>query len=200
MDPNDAVRPRWRRWPGVLGAILGLAILAVVGYVLAANVFKSDTKTYTVPSEAMEPTYSPGDKISVNENAYSDSSPTVGDVVIFHPPRGADVGTECGIPVRFEELCPKPTGGQSNQVFLKRIVAGPRDTVSIRKGHPVVNGNLETDEPYAAPCGNSSICNMKPTITVPQGDYFMLGDNRGASDDSRFWGPVPQAWVIGKVE
>jgi len=41
---------------------------------------------------------------------------------------------------------------------------------------------------------------MQPTITIPPGDYFMLGDNRGASDDSRFWGPVPQAWIIGKVE
>ncbi|MGN6814781.1 MAG: signal peptidase I [Solirubrobacterales bacterium] len=41
---------------------------------------------------------------------------------------------------------------------------------------------------------------MPKTITIPPGHYFMLGDNRGASDDSRFWGPVPADWILGKVE
>jgi len=54
--------------------------------------------------------------------------------------------------------------------------------------------------PFTEPCGNAGACNMPKTIRLPPGNYFMLGDNRGASDDSRFWGPVPKQQILGKVE
>jgi len=62
-----------------------------------------------------------------------------------------------------------------------------------------VNGVEKTDEPYIIPCGNAPACNLPETITIPPGKYFMMGDNRGASDDSRFWGPVPKQWIIGEA-
>ena len=49
------------------------------------------------------------------------------------------------------------------------------------------------------PCGNGGACNLPKPITIPPDHYFMMGDNRGASDDSRFWGPVPRDWIIGKA-
>ena len=160
-----------------------------------------NTKIYTVPSEAMAPTYAPGDKISVNLDAYNGSEPAVGDIVVFHPPVGADSGVECGARPRPGESCSKPTAAESHQTFLKRIVAGPGDTLSIKEGHPVVNGVEKKDEPYINPCGNyPEVCELPKAITIPPGHYFMLGDNRGASDDSRFWGPVPAEWILGKVE
>jgi signal peptidase I len=147
----------------------------------------------------MEPTLDVGQRVLVNRFLYHFTDPSIGDIVVFHPPAGADSGTECGAPHSPEQPCPRPTKAESSQNFIKRIVAGPGDTVSIRDGHPVVNGVEKTDEPYINPCGGGSACNLPKPITVPPGDYFMMGDNRGASDDSRFWGPVPRSWIIGEA-
>jgi signal peptidase I len=50
---------------------------------------------------------------------------------------------------------------------------------------------------YIRSCGDGPQCNFLQTIVVPPGDYFMMGDNRATSDDSRYWGPVPDRWIIG---
>ena len=83
--------------------------------------------------------------------------------------------------------------------FIKRVVAGPGDTITIINGHVIRNGVAETDL-YILQCGDNPACTFRSPIKIPAGDYFMMGDNRGGSDDSRFWGPVPRAWIIGKVE
>jgi signal peptidase I len=182
-----------------VGGLVGAATVGIAAVLLLAG-GSENTQTYTVPSEAMFPTFAPGDSITVNLNAYKNAAPSLGDVVVFHPPKGADNGVQCGLRPQTGEPCSKPTPTASSQIFLKRIVAGPGDTLSIRSGHPVVNGNVVSEEAYAAPCGSAEACNMPRTITIPPGDYFVLGDNRGASDDSRFWGPVPQEQFIGRVE
>ena len=156
-------------------------------------------KPYQIPSESMEPTLDVGQRVLVNRFIYHFTDPGAGDLVVFHPPAGADNGTECGVKPKPGEACPKPTKAESSQNFIKRIVAGPGDTLSVKDGHPVVNGVEKTDEPYTNPCGSAAACNMPRTITIPPDHYFMMGDNRGASDDSRFWGPVPRDWIIGKA-
>ena len=156
-------------------------------------------KPYQIPSESMEPTLDVGQRVLVNRFIYHFHDPKIGDIVVFHPPVGADEGTVCGIQRGAHEPCPKPTPEQSSQNFIKRIVAGPGDTLSIKDGHPVVNGVEKTDEPYTNPCGSSPECNLSKEITIPPDMYFMMGDNRGASDDSRFWGPVPRDWIIGEA-
>ena len=158
-------------------------------------------KPYQIPSESMEPTLDVGQRVLVNRFLYHFKDPQVGDVVVFHPPRGADpdAPAKCGVTAGGNEPCPEPTPERSDQNFIKRIVAGPGDTLSIKEGHPVVNGEIKRDEPYINPCGNSGSCNFPKTITIPADHYFMMGDNRGASDDSRFWGPVPRDWIIGEA-
>lgn len=162
-------------------------------------------KPYQIPSQSMEPTLEVGQRVLVNRFLYHFTDPAIGDIVVFHPPAGADNGTECGTtvngrqPIDVGESCPKPTAGESSQNFIKRIVAVPGDRLSIRDGHPVVNGVEKANEPYITPCGGAAACNLPKTITIPPGHYFMMGDNRGASDDSRFWGPVPRKWIIGEA-
>jgi signal peptidase I len=146
----------------------------------------------------MEPTLDVGQRVLVNRFIYRFKDPKPGDIVVFHPPAGSEEapGQQCGVSKAPTEPCPKPTAEQAGDNFIKRIVAGPGDTVSIKDGHPVVNGEEKTDEPFTNPCPS---CNLPKTIKVPPGYYFMMGDNRGASDDSREWGPIPKDWIIGEA-
>jgi signal peptidase I len=80
--------------------------------------------------------------------------------------------------------------------FIKRVVAGPGDTLAIRDGRVILNGRPQK-EPFIRPCSAGQDCNFPRPIRVPPAHWFMMGDNRGLSDDSRFWGPVPKDWVVG---
>jgi signal peptidase I len=172
----------------IVALALGLA-LAIQAWVV---------KPYKIPSESMEPTLDVGQRVLVNRFVYHLKDPKIGDIVVFHPPVGSEQaqGMQCGVEKQDDEPCPSPTPQEAGDNFIKRIVAGPGDSVSVRSGHPVVNGVVKKDEPYINPCPS---CNMPKSITVPPDHYFMMGDNRGASDDSRFWGPVPRDWIIGEA-
>jgi signal peptidase I len=181
------------------GGLVELVVIVALALGLALAIQAWIVKPYQIPSGSMEPTLDVGQRVLVNRFIYDFKDPKIGNIVVFHPPAGADNSTECGVHPKEGEPCPEPTKGQSSQTFIKRIVAGPEDTLSIKDGHPVVNGVEKSDEPYINPCGSSGVCNMPKTITIPAGMYFMMGDNRGASDDSRFWGPVPEDWIIGEA-
>lgn len=187
-------------------AIEALALVAIVfGLMLGVRAFA--VTPYRIPSGSMEPTLDIGRRILVNRFAYSFGDPKIGDVIVFHPPSGADrrLPDQCGVLVEDEfpaaagSPCPQGTPGQAPETYVKRIVAGPGDTVSVEDGHPVVDGVEKTDEPYTKPCGEVFACTLPKAITVPDDEYFVMGDNRGDSDDSRFWGPVPRSAIIGKV-
>jgi signal peptidase I len=151
----------------------------------------------------MEPTLDINQRVLVNRFIYHFTDPKIGDIVVFHPPEGAEengsgrcgdlnTGVDKGSP------CDRPVDQEATTNFIKRIVAGPGDTLSIRDGHPVVNG-VEAQEDFIRPCTPGGACNLPNTITIPPDHYFMMGDNRGESADSRFWGPVPRDWIIGKA-
>jgi signal peptidase I len=180
------------------GGLIELVVIVALALGLALGIQAFLIKPYQIPSGSMEPTLDIGQRVLVNRFIYHFTSPKIGDIVVFHPPAGADQGNECGAPRDPDQACPRPTPDQDSQNFIKRIVAGPGDTVSIRNGHPVVNGKI-AEEDFILPCQGGSACNLPKPITIPPGDYFMMGDNRGSSDDSRFWGPVPQDWFIGKA-
>ncbi len=157
-----------------------------------------DTKTYEVPSESMEPTFSVGDELTVELDAYQDDEPAIGDAVVFHPPTGAEDFSGCGVQQDSDEACSQPTGGESSQNFLKRVVATPGDELAIEGGLPIVNGE-EVLADVIQPCSGFEACDLPEPIVIPPDHYFMLGDNSGASDDSRFWGPVPSKAILGRV-
>jgi signal peptidase I len=187
-----------RRKSSPLGSIVELIVTVAVAIGLAILIQAFIVKPYRIPSGSMLPTIQLGQRVLANR---LDTSPSVGDVVVFHPPHGADEGSPgvCGNTnqgFNHPAACDQPTSTPSAQTFIKRVVGVPGDRISIVGGHVIRNGKREKDS-YIAACGPDSSCSYPKTITVPPGDYFMMGDNRGFSDDSRFWGPVPHKWIIG---
>jgi signal peptidase I len=179
--------------------VIELVVIVVFALGLALAIQAWAVKPYQIPSGSMEPTLDVGQRVLVNRFIYHLHEPRIGDVIVFHPPAGAETAAECGVDVSEREACPQPTPRESSQNFIKRVVAVGGDTLSIKEGHPVVNGVEKADEPYTRPCGTSPVCNLPQAIKIPRGYFFMMGDNRGESDDSRYWGPVPKAWIIGEA-
>jgi signal peptidase I len=190
---------------GRAGGLIELVVIVAIALGLAFLIQALVVKPYKIPSGSMEPTLDEGQRVLVNRFIFRFHEPRIGDIVVFHPPAGAESSSECGVlvgnsqPIEKGEPCPKPTPEESSETFIKRVVAVGGDTIAVKEGHPVVNGVEKTDEPYINPCGEVQECNLPKPITVPKGYFFMMGDNRGNSDDSRYWGPVPEAWIVGEA-
>jgi signal peptidase I len=194
-----ATKPKQGKSSSASGSLVELVTIVAVALGLALGIQAFLVKPYRIPTESMVPTLQIGQRVLVNRIGSHFTDPSVGDVVVFHPPAGAETDNECGdrsLPPA--ELCNTPTKGQANTTFIKRVVAGPGDRIAVRDGHVILNGKRQK-EPFAEPCGGGSACSFPREIRVPAGHYFMMGDNRGSSDDSRFWGPVPRKWVIGEA-
>lgn len=156
-----------------------------------------DVSYYRVTSGSMEPTLAVGSRVAVEAGV----PPSIGLVVAFHAPPGALPATPvCGAigqGAGSQQPCGTAAPGSAAVIFTKRIVAGPGDLVSIQSGRAVVNGRT-TDQSSIVPCYGAA-CSFPLAVRVPPGHYFVLGDNRGASDDSRFWGPISRDLIIGVV-
>jgi signal peptidase I len=189
---------------GPLRSVLELLATVAVAVGLAFGIQAFLVKPYRIPTGSMEPTLRIGQRVLVWR---LDTTPGLGQVVVFHPPAGADRSShQCGArgegfdadDVALARPCDRATARESSQTFVKRVVGKPGDVLRIRDGHVYRNGVREHD-PYIAPCGDAPECTFKHSIKVPPGEYYMMGDNRGDSDDSRYWGPVPAKWIIGTV-
>jgi signal peptidase I len=190
-------------------SLLELVLTVVVAAGLAFLVQAFIIKPYRIPSGSMEPTLGINQRILVNRLG---KHPGIGSVVVFHPPRGADLdgvglneaqcaNTNQGFNAEGSadnQPCDAPVSGHSSSTFIKRVVGLPGDKLSIRAGLVYRNGKMEKHS-FITPCGGAAECTFSGTITVPKGDYYMMGDNRGDSDDSRYWGPVPQKDIIGEA-
>jgi signal peptidase I len=178
------------------GSLVELVLIVAVALGLALGIQAFLVKPYRIPSESMVPTLEVGQRVLVNRLGNNFSDPHIGEVVVFHPPAGSESNT-CGNENRKPgQACDRPTKTKSDVNFIKRVVAGPGDRIAIRGGHVVLNGKPQK-ESFVRQCSGGTGCDFPTPITIPAGHYFMMGDNRGESDDSRFWGPVPKKWVIG---
>lgn len=174
-------------------------ILAVaLAFALAIWLLHDRVVHYRVNSASMQPTLPIGSRVAVEPGLTF----RLGYIVAFHPPAGAvSAAPTCGAAGQgegFSQPCGIATPESSNLTFIKRIVAGPGDLVSIRAGRAVVNG-VTSAEPFAASCDSAPNCNFPTPVRVPPDQYYVLGDNRGTSDDSRFWGPIPTSSIVGVV-
>ena len=172
-----------------------LIVAAALGLALLIQAFL--IKPYRIPSESMEPTLDVNERVLVNRVNYHFSDPDRGDIIVFHPPKGAE-GNLCGVSHPSDQVCPRPTHDRASVNFIKRVVAVPGDVLTIREGHAIVNGKVQKDD-FTEPCGPGADCTYDRPIKIPPHHFFMMGDNRGQSDDSRFWGPVPRSWIIGEA-
>ena len=187
-------RERFRAWR--FAPVVEIIATVALALALAESVQAAVIKPFVIPSQSMEPTLLPGQRVLVNRLAYDfGGTPARGDIVVFHPPSSLT----CKANVPLTEPCPQSFSTHASDYFVKRVIGLPGDTLSIKDGHPVIDGRELTNEPYITPCSDSTSCNMPHAIVIPAGYYYMLGDNRGDSDDSRYWGPVPLSWIIGEV-
>jgi signal peptidase I len=127
-------------------------------------------RTPQVSGLSMAPRIDSGEIVVINTMAYRFGSPARGDIIAFHHDD------------------PTPA------IFIKRIIGLPGDRIAIDNGRVTVNGTV-LDEPYVQHSDGRSFA----AVTVPQGQLYVLGDNRADSDDSRFWGFVRQNQVLGKA-
>jgi signal peptidase I len=134
-------------------------------------------RAFKIPADSMSPTLRIGDRVLADLITYKKSAPQRGDVIVFRYP----------LDLRRD--------------FAKRLIAVGGETVEIRDGKIYINGQL-SDIPGAKDVHYQNRGNYGKAgqlIQVPQGNYFVLGDNTAASLDSRYWGFVPQENLIGKV-
>ncbi len=179
------------------GSLIELVTIVAVALGLALGIQAFLVKPFRIPSESMVPTLEIGQRVLVNRVGLHFGDPKVGDIMVFKPPKGADDNV-CGVQHPDDQPCPRPTKERSDTNFIKRVVAVGGDRVGVRRGRVYLNGKLQK-EPFIRPDASCSICNEPKEITVPKGSFFMMGDNRGASADSREWGPIPKKWMIGKA-
>ena len=189
-----------------LGSIVELAVIIVIALGLALAIQAWIVKPYRIPSGSMEPTLAVGQRVLVNRIGTHFSDPHVGEIAVFHPPQHAQQEV-CGpLPHTIRPggaACAEPEPKSSGVNFIKRIVAGPGDEIYIRDGHvfrkPAGKSSFKAEsDHYIKGCEpGASECNFPTPIRIPAGHWFMMGDNRGESDDSRFWGPVPTGWIVG---
>jgi signal peptidase I len=187
-----------------LRSLVELVVTVAVAVGLALLIQAFLVKPYKIPTGSMLPTLAINQRILVNRMA---THPGLGDVVVFHPPHGADLASgRCAASQQgfssdgaaLAQPCDRPLVSESRQTFVKRVVGLPGDVLRIADGHVIRDGKREPDA-YIDACGGVVECTFSRSIRVPAGDYYMMGDNRGDSDDSRYWGPVPRLYIIGEA-
>jgi signal peptidase I len=164
-----------------------VTIVGAVAIVLAIKQWV--VNPYRIPSSSMETTlHCAGaglgctarfsDRVLANRFIYHLMDPKRGDIVVFETPRQAR--SQCG------------AGG----TFVKRIIALPGETWELRTGQVFINGK-RLQEPYVHEDRRDP--DTRPPERIPKNSYFVMGDNRSQSCDSRVWGSLPRANLIGKV-
>jgi len=174
--PGPRRRRRLRRALVEMGVIIAVAVL------LAGLVRTFAFQTFWIPSASMVPTLGVYDRILVQKAFFSWRDVREGEIVVFsHPPL---------------DNCPGPQEGD----LVKRVIALPGQTIYSSGNSIYINGRLLA-EPYLPrydPLG-PPIASRQHPYRVPPGEFYVLGDNRSDSCDSRFWGPIQGSSIIGKV-
>ncbi|MEB3177976.1 MAG: signal peptidase I [Nostocaceae cyanobacterium] len=171
-DPTEA--PGWLRiWNKQQENLTLVAIALCLAFLIRTFV----AEPRYIPSDSMVPTLHTGDRLVIEKVSYRLNSPKTGDIIVFEPPAS------------LQRL-----GYPKDQAFIKRIIAEPGQTVSIVNGTVYLNGQPLPEDYIAEP----PRLPLEPQ-KVPADQYFVMGDNRNDSNDSRFWGFLPRQNIIGRA-
>jgi signal peptidase I len=154
-------------------------LVVAIGVAVAIRTFV--VQTFYIPSASMQPTLMIGDRILVDKLSYHLHDVHRGDIVVFgKPPNDISPG--------IKDL-------------IKRVVGLPGETISTRTGEVYINGS-ELAEPWLpkgqVPVPGGPSCVLQ-TTTIPSGEYYVMGDNRGNSEDSRCFGPISGKLIVGRA-
>ena len=180
----------------VLAFFQELPVLIVLAFALAILLKTFVIQAFYIPSGSMEPTLVPGDRVLVNKVLFEADR---GDIVVFENPNSGEQ-PDRGIVDGFLHWLSEGLGfaRPEDEDFIKRVIGLPGETVEIRRHTVYVDGRA-LDEPYLTRDAVRSMSDYGPK-TVPPDALFVLGDNRGASSDSRFsLGFVPLDKVVGEA-
>ncbi len=173
--PNAPEAPRRRRSGLRIAVEWGVIIVVAVGGSFLVRTFA--VQTFYIPSKSMMPTLHEGDRILVNKLSVEFGTINTGDIIVFRAPPTEHCNSEHVVDL------------------VKRVIGLPGQHVTSQGNTVYVNG-LALNEPWTywpsigTPIGN---------VTVPANSYFVMGDWRSNSCDSRFWGSVPRSYIIGKA-
>jgi signal peptidase I len=156
-------------------------------------------QAFYIPSESMVPTLEVGDRVFVSKFMFDGGDVARGDVIVFENPNPGELPDRSGISSVLHWLGEGIGLAQpENEDFIKRVIGLPGETIEIKENVVYIEGE-PLDEPYLTEEARSSNGDLEPT-TVPDGEVFVMGDNRGNSADSRYGlGTVPLDRVIGKA-
>src|SRR3989344_4245510 len=173
----------WKILHIIGGFFLDIIETAVFALSIFVFVYVFLAQPHQVSGRSMVPTFQNGDFLLTNKMAYRRGLPSRGDVIIFRAPSTA----HC------------PSGGACD--FIKRIIGLPGETVSIQSGHVYIDGELLPEEylPEEYVTRGDAFLRDGMEYTVEDGEYFVMGDNRPGSSDSRAFGPVPVKNFIGRA-
>lgn len=179
--------PFWLELPLLIGIAL------IVAVIIKTFLFQA----FYIPSSSMEDTLQINDRVLVNKVVYQIGDISRGDVIVLDDPRGGfERPEESALGSAARNLLESIGLAAPQSEFIKRVIGLPGDVVQARSGDLLVNGEVQI-EPYRKH-PDEPIPDFGP-ISVPEGQLFMMGDNRSASQDSRFFGPIPIDDVVGKA-
>ncbi len=171
----DGSKDEKKKKKGPLAFLRELPVLLLVAFLLALLIKTFLIQAFYIPSESMVPTLHKDDRVLVNKLSYKLHDVHRGDIVVFKAPPGAATA-------QVKDL-------------IKRVIGLPGDTVEAHDGRVFVNGQA-LDEPYLGP--GITTGPLEPQ-QIPADHYWVMGDNRGNSKDSRFFGAIDRSLIIGRA-
>ncbi|MHB1139741.1 MAG: signal peptidase I [Microthrixaceae bacterium] len=180
-DTGDPVAPRARSSASRRSSTRNLVewVAVIVGAVIVALLIKTFVvQAFRIPSESMVPTLEIGDRVLVNKLSYDAHDLNRGDVIVFDRPPGL------------------PAGPDDPTELIKRVIGLPGETVVARDGAIYVD-DRRLEEPYLASPGGTY--GLDEPFTVPEGQVWVMGDNRAHSEDSRSFGPIDADTIVGRA-
>jgi signal peptidase I len=179
-DGDETSSSRW------IVELVGVVVVAILVAVLLRTFVVA---TYSIPSGSMEPTLQIGDRIVVNKLSYDLHGVDRTNIVVFSTPPNEDCA---GPPVAD---------------LVKRVIGLPGEIISLHDGNVYINGRI-LPEPFLPPDvrhdtypgPSSDAYALNHAYRIPTGDVYVMGDNRPNSCDSRYWGPIPESSIVGKVD